>query len=220
MSDITAKYKQYLDAFYLFLESKYAPYRVIPIHVGIEPPKDILYILYNTEQLTRKTELERLLNDIKTRPPKEIWDYSRVNCDILQSHNVIARYVPLRSPDWYIEKCKAWRAEGLKYDVGFCGGLSDRRKSILLALDKKGFRIACINLWGEERDKALAQCDIHINIHYSDDYNIFETARCDLWLSVGVTLVSETSLDSDPRCINVPYDGLVEATVDALRTCK
>ena len=217
MSDITTRYRQFFDSFFLFLESKYAPYRTVPIHIGSEPKNTTPYILYNTEQLTRRTQLERVLRDIKRTNPKEIWDYSHANCDILKSHNIIARHVPLKSPEWYVEKCKAWRAEGLTHDIGFCGALSERRKAILVALINKGFSVNYINSWGEERDKALAQCNIHLNIHHEEDFQIFESARCDLWLTVGVPIVSEHSLDDDPRCINVPYNKLTDATVDAMR---
>ena len=209
--------RRYYDAFYLFLESKYAPYRTLPIHIGRKPIHTTPYILYNPEQLTRKVELEKLISYIQENPPKELWDYSQANCDILKLHNIVARYVPLRSPDWYVEKCKAWRAEGFKYDIGFCGSPSKRRIDILNAFVKLRYKVAYVCLWGDERDKALAQCKIHLNIHTEEDFQIFESARCDVWLRVGVPIVSEISLDSDSRCINVPYDQIVETTVKELR---
>lgn len=200
----------FFDAFVIFLKSSYAPTCNLPVHLGLKPKGDRPYILYNTEQLTRKKELERIVSEINSTSPKEIWDYSQANCNILKSYNIIAKHVPLRSPDWYIEKCKAWRAEGFKYDIGFCGGISHRRAYILNNLISKGFSIGGINLYGESRDKALAQSRIHINIHYNDDFQIFEAARCELWIAVGVTVISEHSLDDDSCCINVPYDKLIE----------
>ena len=202
----------YFDAFVIFLQSPYAPACNLPVHLGQKPKGDKPYILYNTEQLTRKNQLERVLYEINLTSPKEIWDYSQANCDILKSYNIIAKHVPLKSPDYYIQQCKAWRSEGFKYDVGFCGGLSNRRIKILNALIDKGFSIGGVKLFGESRDKALAQSRIHINIHNEDDFQIFEAARCDIWLCAGVPVISEHSLEDDPRCINVPYDKLVEIT--------
>ena len=71
------------------------------------------------------------------------------------------------------------------------------------------------NIFGEERDIELSKCKVLINIHHSDDYKIFESARCEPWLSIGVPVVSECSLDNDPRCMNMLYDDLIK-TVDNL----
>jgi hypothetical protein len=59
-----------------------------------------------------------------------------------------------------------------------------------------------------------------MNIHYGDTYNVFESARCEPWLKVGVPVISETSLDNDPRCISVDYDRLVETAISTLERIK
>ena len=207
---------KYFDAFVIFLKSSYAPSCDLPIHLGHTPKGDRSYILYNTEQLTRETELRRILNEINATSPKEIWDYSQVNCDILKSSNIIARHIPLKSPDHYIQQCKEWRAEGLKYDIGFSGAMSDRRKYIVDQFLSKSMTIGGLELFGEERDKALAQSKILINIHFNDDFKIFEAARCDVWLCADIPVISEHSLDDDPRCINVPYNKLVDTVLSKL----
>jgi hypothetical protein len=209
-SDLT--YRKYFDAFFLFLESDLAPVSSYPIHVGREPSGSVPYILYNTEQLSRSVNLERILLEIKQTSPKEVWDYSKINCSILKTHGIDAIHVPIQIPKHYVEKCKTWRTE-IKYDVGFCGQLSNRRMHILNALKEKGYSVHYITLFGEERDKELAKCKIHLNIHCEVDYQLFESARCELWLQVGVPIISEHSLDNDSRCTNVSYDELVETAV-------
>jgi len=212
MLDIRTNYRQFFDQFFLFLESEYAPQRNIPIHVGTNPPDYISYIYFNTEQLSRHGQLNQLLNCIQTTKPAEIWDYSQINCDILKAHGINAIYFPLKSPKSYIDKCKAWRNEGIIYDIGFCGFMSDRRRSIIISLQKKGFNLPNLEeIYGEERDKILAKCKIHINIHAAEEFQIFESARCALWLDMGITVVSEPSLDDDPRCITVPYNSIVDS---------
>ena len=71
--------------------------------------------------------------------------------------------------------------------------------------------------YGEERDKALASCKILLNIHCFDDFTIFESARCEPWLSIGKCVISENSLDNDPRCINVDYHMLVLTVLNTLK---
>jgi len=205
--------KKYFDSFVYFLES--IPQVQYPIYVSDAPNKIEEYIYVNTEQMTRKTQLQRVISIYKANKPCEFWDYSIANCNILESHGIHAKHVPLSSPQWYLDKLKSWRND-IQYDVGFCGAMSRRRQTIFNGLKARGIRVNIVNAWGERRDKELAKCRILINIHYADDYNIFEQARCEPWLSIGVPVISEHSLDDDPRCINVGYSELVEKVVSFL----
>jgi hypothetical protein len=82
-----------------------------------------------------------------------------------------------------------------------------------------GYKINYVyEIYGEERDKELAKCKILLNIHAFSDYNVFENARCEPWLAIGVPIISENSLDNDPRCINVDYDQIVPRTIEFLRS--
>jgi hypothetical protein len=172
------------------------------------------FILYTSEQLTRPSQLENVLEMAKRPGCLEIWDYSAANVAILANHGVQARHMPLKISDDYATRLRSYRAAGQSYDVGFCGWVNERRRAILNACKEKGLSVNIITSWGEERDRALAQCKVLINIHYEDDYNIFESNRCEPWLAIGVPIVSEKSLDDDPRCINVSYEKLVSATLE------
>jgi hypothetical protein len=166
----------------------------------------------NTEQVTRKCVLDNIIKIYKNNKPVEVWDYSWKNCEILAQNGIIAKHIPLQSPKWYLDKLKTWRTT-ITYDVGFSGTLTSRRLAILNQLKERGLKVNDVPRWGEERDKELAKCRIHINIHAYTDYNIFEQARCEPWLAIGVPVISEHSLDDDPRCINVEYTALVEKTL-------
>ena len=217
MTDISGVGHRSFDAFRMCLNTPYVPKHDIPVHIGLNPNNVNPYILYNTEQLSRGYMLNKILQIIKTYPPKEIWDYSLANCNILKANNIIAQHVPLRSNDFYIQKCKKWRAIGIKYDIGFCGFLSYRRSNIINRLINKGVSVNIITKFGEERDKELAQCKLHLNIHFRKNYKIFESARCELWLNVGVPIISENSLDNDKRCINVDYKDIVNTAIHELK---
>jgi hypothetical protein len=96
-----------------------------------------------------------------------------------------------------------------KYDIGFSGSPSSRREAILCGLRTK-FSVLHTTAWGDERDKELSSCRILVNIHYSTEHQIFETARCEPWLQLGVPIISELSVENDSRCILTTYDGFVD----------
>jgi len=160
-----------------------------------------------------------MINYIKKHNVKEIWDFSQINVELFAKHSIVAKYVPLQTPKWYSDKLREFRKEGILYDVGISASPTPRRTKIYKKLREKGINLLVIdNKFGDKRDRELAKCKIHINIHAQDDCTIFESARCDAWLSIGVPIVSENSLDNDSRCINVPYNELVKTTIDYLNT--
>lgn len=149
----------------------------------------------------------------------EIWDYSEANISILNKHNIHARLVKIESPRWYVDKLVSFREKYMdhfEHDVGFAGFITPRRKIILDTLNNLGIKVNYIEQFGDARDIELAKCKIMLNIHAFEDYNIFEIARCEPWLQLGVIFISETSLDNDSRCINVSYDEIVNTVVKYL----
>jgi hypothetical protein len=219
----TADCMHYFDTFRIFYESEEAPLSKYPLHhLNRLPDRGKDYVLVDTEQLSRQYELDKTLKVLKEQPPVEVWDYSKSNCDILKELTKIpVIHVPLKTSAAYKKQLLSWRLPAnIKYDVGFSGSSSGRRDTILNKLKEKGITVNNLTCWGEERDKELAKCRIHVNIHYAEDYKIFEQARCEPWLAIGVPIVSEHSLDDDPRCINVPYSELVEAVLQVLHENK
>lgn len=176
-------------------------------------------IFYNTEQLIREKPLNYMLY-INTCKFKEIWDYSTVNIEILKLHGIHAKHVPICSCQWYIDKLQKFISEeGIQYDVGFCGTFSERRTKILNSLIASGVKVNAMNsLYGDDRDRELAKCKIILNIHVDVDCIIYEQARCEPWIRVGKPVISENSLDNDDRCINVPYDKIIEKILEVLQT--
>jgi hypothetical protein len=199
------------DHIIYFLLSDISPSREYPIEVGsFNTELSGPMIFYNTEQLTRGDLRDGLIAACKERKYTEIWDYSMVNVGIFKEHAVDAKHVPFHSPPIIIDKLSQYRPPTPIYDVGFCGWVTPRRAYILRNLMATGVRVNVVQKWGEERDRQLATCKIMLNIHAGDDFHVFESARCEPWLALGYTVVSENSLDNDERCINVPYDSLVD----------
>jgi hypothetical protein len=173
------------------------------------------FIFYNTEQLTRPEILTAVVNTIKNAGDYvvEIWDYSQVNVDLLAKEGITARLVPVKVSEFYSKWLLAKREElPCVYDVGFCGILNKRRLDIINELKKRGKRVRAIqNMYSRARDSELMKCKMFLNIHFTEDYKVWESVRCEPLLHVGAPVVSENSLDNDSRCINVPYEDLVDA---------
>lgn len=186
----------------------------IPIVVTYCKSWPAQYILYNSEQLTRAGELERIVATAQQPGCVEVWDYSAENVAILATRGITAKHMPLRSSSAYLERLQFYRNQGQLFDIGFCGSLNDRRRAILDRIAQTGVSICITTQWGEGRDRMLAACKTILNIHYADDYQVFESARCEPWLALGIPVISEHSRDNDPRCINVAYDQLVETIKD------
>ena len=209
----------WLDTFIYLLEYSIMQEREenLPIWLGMEPTISEKCIYYNTEQLSRENILELVLDILKDKNVVEIWDYSLVNIEILKLNNIKnVKYVPLESPNWYIKKLQSFQQSEFEYDIGFCGTPSYRRLDILNELISHGKKVNIVNKWGDDRDKELAKCKIILNIHSSDNFKIFESARCEPWLKLGIPVISEKSLDDDERCIVSEYESLVQTVLNYL----
>lgn len=199
--------QKYFDTFKYFLQSSNCKQTKFPIYLNSVPSDDSKFIFFNTEQLTRKHYL-KFVKEVSNSNPVEMWDYSLANIKILKDSGINSVHVPLISPKWYIDRILFWKTN--EFDVGFCGHLSPKRKFIINDLKSKGLKVMCTNNeFGDARDKKLAKCKIILNIHYNDEYLIFEQCRCEPWIQAGYIIVSENSLDNDDRIINVPYENLV-----------
>jgi hypothetical protein len=202
------------DTFVHFFRSKNSPQVALPIYIYTRTGQQSPFIYFNTEQLTRTKELSDVVAAIQQSKPAEVWDYSRVNVELLKSHGIDAKHVPICSEEGYLSKLRSWRTEIL-YDVGFCGSPSPRRNKIIDELKATTLRILFLcKESGDARDRELAKCKVLINIHYADDYKLFEVARCEPWLAMGVPVITEHSLDNDDRCINVDYNDLVKTVIE------
>lgn len=177
-------------------------------------------IIYNLEQMTRekirKLSIPRMLkNDVM-----EVWDYSIGNTSILKNNMKNVRHVPMRLSLDTILKYRNYRKNS-EYDVVFCGALSDYRNHILTQIEQRGFTVQRItNNYTNSRDIIIGKARVFLNIHYNEEYKIFETIRCEPWLASGMTVVSESSLDNNTRCIYAPYQELVEKVCSILQSNK
>lgn len=173
-------------------------------------------LLINMEQLSRPIWCS-LIVDYKSRGVK-IYDY-----DLYQSLTYGLLYLPYQLSklelaylsDLLLEKEK-------KYDVTICSeNGSLRRSKIVVELRNRGLKVENVCGWHGVRDDAISSSKLLLNVHYGEDYCIFEHLRCDRWLLSGQLVVSETGLsdgllDVRDLLIMVPYEDLVNTVCHVL----
>lgn len=178
-------------------------------------PSDTQYILYNTEQTTSENFNYELMLD---KDIKEIWDYSPANIKNLNKKGIMnTRLVVPTIWNDYKNKLLSYNPDNTyDYDVIFVGMGSDRRWEITEKLLKLGLRVKTVMhnvAYGEDRDKLIAKSKIYLNIHFKEEWNIFERIRLFPWIGVNKLIVSENSVDNDPACINVDYNNIIDTVL-------
>jgi hypothetical protein len=177
-------------------------------------------ILFNTEQLTRPDVVDFYKNQKDNPIIYEIWDYSKSNIFLLNQLGITnTKFIPLKIWPSYQKQLVSYNSTNTyNFDIGFVGWVhGEKRTNILQKIIDSGISIDIIqDLYGEQRDQRLAKCRMILNIHFNENYKIFEQYRCFAWLDIGKEVLSENSLDNDPRCINVSYNEIVPTLMKVL----
>ena len=175
-----------------------------------------IYIL-NTEQLTRNGELNKIqfyiANNIK------IIDYSKSNIYCLTSKNINNNilYMP-----YLVNYNEIYNYDKI-YDIAYIGHFIDERNyrmNIINSLNKSNIKTNEIKGFDIERDNLLFRYKILLNIHYNEEYNIFEQMRCNRCIFNKVIVITQKSSDIDfelkEYIIECEYNKLVETTISVI----
>jgi len=156
--------------------------------------KKRLYFL-NIEQLSRPNILNFTLNIIKHCPKINLIDYSSLN--ILYLSKFIKNNIKLLEyPRCDFEIFNYPK----KYDIAcikFKNSKSTRRQKIYNDMIDAGLNVKDIEGWGKERDNILFRCKILVNVHFDENYNIFEEISCNRCIYNDMIVISENCSFSD-----------------------
>ena len=220
-------FKEYLELIHFYL-----PHEVIPKIDTLDPNhvymfvlaipdqfitcKNIIYL--NTEQLTNP----KWYNQIKSYLEKGI---PVIDYDLYQSQLFSSPYHHYFPYNYEPHLTILVKNTIPTYDVGMCSVNSVRRLKIANELSALGVNVMNINLWGDVRDQWISRCKILLNIHYDENYKIFEHLRCDRWIVAGLHIVTEPSvsdhlLDLSEYITIVPYEEMVDKVVSLLLVSK
>lgn len=220
-------------------------------HVITEPPRggygtDIYIVLcpqtflrlpkfmiaFQMEQsMSKRWFTENYLKTLKNS--LAILDYSRTNISFLQKQGIPfinIFYLPIHRIPNYREFLSERGFSVVshakkKYDVLFYGDTHNERRQAMLALLSERFSVTIISdTFGQKLYEQLAQAKVIVNIHYYENA-LLETTRICECLSLGLTVVSEASIDRHEYpefedCVSYfdigDTEGLIAAVNDAL----
>lgn len=164
----------------------------------------------NTEQLTRDDMKHFVKNNIKllleiSKENKNIklgvLDYSIQNIYFLKNidnYNIESYHIPYQYNEKEIIKLKKMINNAKKNsDFSFSGTLSYYRNNIVSQITNKNMSVNIIDGWYNERDLKIGKSKVLLNIHYNENYNIYESIRCDRWIFAGHLVLTEKSHDND-----------------------
>ncbi len=195
-------YENQIDIHDYFMDDTITKIFIHKIYSKLKTNKNV-YLL-NTEQLSSINHFDRTIG-------KFVLDYSPENIKINENQTIFFPYGINNKEIYNYDKI---------YDICFVGRMTKRRSNFLNKL--KNYNIKIINnIWDNERDELLFRCKILINIHGFDNYNIYESIRCDRCVFNKMIVISEESLFPDlvmlkDKIIMCKYDEIIEKTIDVL----
>ena len=213
-----------MEQFLLSLHMRSGPPEKVPICLQ-EKLCHGEYILQNPEQLSRPLWLDKMKKVVEDPLCVGYWDQSIANLKILHnhvSHELVKKmkFVPIEFPQNLVDSAKYLQKSKIKiYDFSFFGTLTPRRKMLIDRLTQAGMKVLVIRQFGFSKIIEESCCaKIMLNLHADDSQQIFETVRCGLFLDAGIPVISEDSLDSDPRLLaHFLPDTIVSVAQEALR---
>jgi hypothetical protein len=159
----------------------------------------------NTEQLTVPQKVEEYKAIIVQHCPIDVYDYALKNCEISSSFlGQPSSYLPYYSPPAEQAQLRQWLSVPKETDVCVLGTPSVKRQRYVDTLREAGITVDYVySLFGEERDRQIGKSRILVNIHYSEEYVLYESIRCERWRVAGMPVVSEVCVDSVPVGVEI-----------------
>lgn len=139
---------------------------------------------------------------------RQVWDYSQKNIEFLNAKNIAVGklyYMPVSSvPDYrsMVEEAFGKKLSTEKtIDFLFYGNINAERRTVLLEKLGQHFKLRIeSSLYGFDILNTISSAKVIVNIHFYEDA-LLETTRIFECLSLGVKVLSETSIDIK----NYPY---------------
>lgn len=161
--------------------------------------------IINFEQLTRKSKLYHIKQFVGVI---NIIDYSVANINLLNNKVCYLPYQPNFKEIYNYDKIN---------HIAMIDNLSPRRYHIVENI-RKFLPIDIIGDFGLERDNKLFKYKILVNVHYADDYIIFEQLRCTRCILNKIIVITEKSLfdnyELSPYMIEVDYNNITKTVIN------
>lgn len=178
-----------------FSENKhYVCIRRIPFHLL---PKECKISFINTEQLS---VLEKL-NEYRKYAIDgiDVYDYSKQNIRISNK----GAHLPYRDYPEETNKLKEYLSQEKQFDFAVIGTPSAHRIKLINIICKRGFKVCYVQGWNEFRDNQVGKCRALLNLHFNEQYSVYEPIRCERWRFAGMPIYSEKCSDDVPDGVTV-----------------
>jgi hypothetical protein len=147
-----------------------------------------VYIL-NVEQLSIQSNIDNIMN---TPANIKLIDYSFSNIEYLKQLNRSCKYLP-----YQVNESEIFNYPKIQ-DVVSIGWESDRRLYIRTQLLQKNIQVNHIDcVFGNERDQILFKYKILVNVHFKEEYKVFEEMRCNRCIFNKMIVISEKSVHNE-----------------------
>lgn len=185
-----------------------------PALSGLDMPADS--IMVNLEQLAAENSSWNRPAYLEHLKGFTVWDYSRRNIEYLAGQSIQAAQLTLG----YVPEMTRLRADlPAGRDVLFYGLASPRRQAVLDELKASGVSVSQppIGTFGRERDVAIADSRLYLNIHHYQPASLEVVRLGYLWAN-HKPVVSERRADTEiypgleDACLYCTYEELAEKT--------
>lgn len=172
------------DNFTQFTAKEYVFIRRVPANL-----KDRKITFINTEQLSVHSKLQEYNKFVGSA--HVVYDYS------LENIRLVSRgiHLPYCERSEETATLKEFLMQPKEYDFAVIGSDSPHRTKIKDILAQRGFKICHVHGWNSFRDKQVGKCRALLNIHFNDEFRVYESIRCDRWRFAGMPIYSESCLD-------------------------
>ena len=144
-----------------------------------------VYIL-NVEQLSIQTNMDNIMS-IPTNI--KLIDYSLSNIEYLKQINRSYHYLP-----YQVNESEIFDYPKI-HDVVTIGWESQKRFNIRTQILQKNIKVNHVNgLFGNERDQLLFKHKILVNVHFKEEYQVFEEMRCNRCIFNKMIVITEKSV--------------------------
>jgi hypothetical protein len=177
------------------------------------------HYLLNTEQLARADMKLDIIQCLK--PNTKILDYSLANIECMKNHNNFGKIEMAYLP-YQINPKEIYNYPKI-HNVCMIGYSSPRRSLIMNEI-KLLPNSNVITGFGRTRDDLVFRHKILVNIHFDENYKIFEQIRCNRCVFNKMIVITEHSYDDDMAqkhelsdfIISVPYSEVMNKVRDVL----
>jgi hypothetical protein len=167
-------------------------------------------IIFNTEPLVHGGPHVDALRPFVSR--FRVWEYAARNLGPLRALG--NRDVDLVEPGYLPEMCAVVQSRSKDVDALFYGQLSDHRRTVLAAIERRGHRVTWLHdVYGALRDAWIGRSHIVLNLHYRPGAPL-ELGRIVHLLANRCTVVAESDAPTDVDADLAP--GIASATATGI----